>query len=85
MQGFTIPAFAKAIDLSPFTGQGAAPLNDPDALCPMTEPVTKQDSASMWEFLLTFATNREDNFEFWLVMTLVFLVSGFYVFLGTSF
>lgn len=78
VQGFTIPAFAKALDLSPFTGVGAAPLNDPEALCPMTEAVTKQDVANMWEFVLTFATSREDNFEFWYELLKTNYLSMFY-------
>ncbi len=78
VQGFTLPAFAKALDLSPFTGQGAAPLNDPDALCPASEPLTKQDVASMWEFLLNFATHREDNFEFWYELLKTNYLSVFY-------
>jgi hypothetical protein len=78
VQGFTLPAFAKALDLSPFTGQGVAALNDPEALCPATEALTKQDVANMWEFLLTFATHREDNFEFWYELLKTNYLSVFY-------
>jgi hypothetical protein len=78
VQGFTIPAFATAIDLSPFTGEDSAQLNDPEALCPATEPLTKDDVASMWEYLLTFATQREDNFEFWYELLKTNYLSIFY-------
>jgi hypothetical protein len=44
----------------------------------MSEPVSKQDVANMWEFLLTFATNREDNFEFWYELLKTNYLSVFY-------
>ena len=78
VQGFTVPAFSKAIDLSPFTGNDATPLNNSDALCPTSEPLQKSDVSEMWDFLLTFATSREDNFEFWYELLKSHYLSIFY-------
>ena len=77
VQGFTVPAFAKALDLCPFT-LAEFPLNDPEALCPASDQLRKEDAADMWNFLLDFITQREDNFEFWYELLKVHYLSIFY-------
>jgi hypothetical protein len=52
--------------------------NDPDALCPSTEMLTKHDTAEMWQFFIEFIGKREDNFEFWYNLAKTYYLSVLY-------
>ena len=68
VQNFLVPTFANALTLDPFlseTERAKAVNRETFVLCPEERPPTSEESVQMWQFLLDFISEREDNFEFW--------------------